>query len=172
MSRVMTRRGFTLVELIAVMVVLAILAGVAAPRFFSKTDEAKVAAAKGARAALAQAVLNWKMNDAVVNGGEGQWPPDLDEVLQSEGGEHLLNPWHVSRMHVYNIDRGGVNKLYMRNKTIESSQNHWGSIWYNPDNGRVMFRVPEQQTTQQTIDLFNEVNQTDITNLRQTSHSR
>jgi prepilin-type N-terminal cleavage/methylation domain-containing protein len=161
-------RAFTLVELIAVMVVLAILAGVAAPRFFDKTDEAKIAAAKGARAALAQAVLNWKMNDAVVNGGEGAWPPDLDDILQNDGGDHLLNPWHASRMNIYNIDRGGPNKLYMRNKTIESSQNHWGSIWYNPDNGRMMFRVPEQRTTQQTIDLFNEVNQTNITSLRQT----
>jgi prepilin-type N-terminal cleavage/methylation domain-containing protein len=170
MSVSLTRRGFTLVELIAVMVVLAILAGVAAPRFFSKTDEAKIAAAKGARAALAQAVVNWKMNDAVVNGGEGAWPPDLEDVLQNEGGDHLLNPWQPASMDIYNIDRGGENKLYMRNKTIESSNNRWGSIWYNPDNGRVMFRVPEQATTQQTIDLFNEVNQTNITSLRQTSH--
>jgi len=162
------RRAFTLVELIAVMVVLAVLAGVAAPRFFGKTREAEIAAAKGARAALVQAVLNWKMNDAVVNGGDGRWPPDLEDVLQSVGGDHLLNPWHESRLNVYNIDRGGPDKLYVQNKTIESSRNEWGSIWYNPDNGRVMFRVPLQRTTQQTIDLFNEVNQTNITSLSQT----
>lgn len=165
-----SRRGFTLVELIAVMVVLGILAGVAAPRFFSKTDEAKEAAAMGARAALVQAVLNWRMNDAVVNGGEGEWPPDLDEVLQMEGGTHLLNPYHLPRFNqVYNIDRGGPNKMYMINKTIESASNSWGSIWYNPDNGRLMFRVPQQSTNDETIELFNRVNQTNITSLSQTN---
>ena len=40
-------RGFSLVELIAVMVVLAILAGVAAPRFFSYSTEAKSSAVQG-----------------------------------------------------------------------------------------------------------------------------
>ena len=52
------RKGFTLVELIAVMVVLAILAGVAAPRFFNYGDQARTAALEGSlggmRSALAQ----------------------------------------------------------------------------------------------------------------------
>ncbi len=52
------RSAFTLVELIAVMVVLAILAGVAAPRFFSYGDQARTAALDGSlggmRSAIAQ----------------------------------------------------------------------------------------------------------------------
>jgi len=52
------RSAFTLVELIAVMVVLAILAGVAAPRFFSYGDQARTAALEGSlggmRSAIAQ----------------------------------------------------------------------------------------------------------------------
>jgi len=52
------RKAFTLVELIAVMVVLAILAGVAAPRFFSYGDQARTAATEGSlggvRSSIAQ----------------------------------------------------------------------------------------------------------------------
>lgn len=165
----MRRRAFTLVELIAVLVVLAILAGVAIPRYMSHRERAEVSAAKGARAALVTAVEHWRMNDAIVNGSEGGYPPNLDDMLETQDGNHLLNPYHDPEMPVYDIDRGGPNKLYMRHKTIERAvQSGWGSIWYNPDNGRVMFRVPEQSTNQATLDLFNEVNGTSVTGWNQT----
>ena len=150
------------------MVVLAVLAGVAAPRFFDVSDDARVAAARGARTALVEAVHNWRMHDAVVNGGDGAWLPDLDGVLSAEGGEHLLNPYHDPRMPVYNVDNSPATKMYMINKTIESASSDWGSIWYNPNNGRLMFRIPAQDTDAETIALFNEVNQTAITSLAQT----
>jgi len=164
------RKAFTLIELIAVIVVLAVLAGVAIPRFIDHGERAKIAAARAARAALVQAVNNWKVNDAVLTGGPGNFPANLDDVLQTQNGDRLLNPYHDARMPVYNIDPGGPNKLYVQNKTIESAiSNQWGSIWYNPNNGRVMFRVPQQPTTAETIALFNEVNQTTITSLNQTN---
>jgi prepilin-type N-terminal cleavage/methylation domain-containing protein len=62
------RSAFTLVELIAVMVVLAILAGVAAPRFFNYGDQAKTAALEGSlggmRSSLAQFYANQAMEDS------------------------------------------------------------------------------------------------------------
>ena len=42
-----SHRGFTLIELIAVIVVLAILAGVALPKYFDYATQAKVSATKG-----------------------------------------------------------------------------------------------------------------------------
>ena len=42
-----THRGFTLIELVAVIVVLAILAGVAIPKYFDYSAQAKVSATKG-----------------------------------------------------------------------------------------------------------------------------
>ena len=53
------RSAFTLVELIAVMVVLAILAGVAAPRFFSYGDQARTAALEGSLGGMRSAIAQY-----------------------------------------------------------------------------------------------------------------
>ena len=60
-------RGFTLIELIAVIVVLAILAGVAVPRYFDYTDRAKSAAVQGTLGNVRSACQNFYAN-ATING--------------------------------------------------------------------------------------------------------
>jgi prepilin-type N-terminal cleavage/methylation domain-containing protein len=49
---VRNEKGFTLIEIIAVLVILGILAAVAVPRYFSMVDKAQQSAMKGAIAAL------------------------------------------------------------------------------------------------------------------------
>lgn len=61
------RRAFTLIELIAVIVVLAILAGVALPKYFDYAAQAKVSSVKGTLGAVRSAVANFYSN-ASVNG--------------------------------------------------------------------------------------------------------
>ena len=58
-------RGFTLIELIAVMIVLAILAGVAVPRYFDYTDRARTAALQGVLGNVRSAAANFYANSSL-----------------------------------------------------------------------------------------------------------
>lgn len=55
-------RGFTLIELIAVIIVLAILAGVAVPRYFDYTDRARSSAVQGTLGNVRSAIQNFYAN--------------------------------------------------------------------------------------------------------------
>lgn len=56
------RRAFSLIELIAVMVVLAILAGVAAPRFFNYSDQAKTSSLQGTLGGVRSGIASFYAN--------------------------------------------------------------------------------------------------------------
>mgnify|MGYP000092791574 CR=1 FL=1 len=62
LRRSVTSRAFTLIELIAVIVVLAILAGVAVPRYFDYTDRAKASALQGTLGNVRSALQNFYAN--------------------------------------------------------------------------------------------------------------
>ena len=60
-----TRRAFTLVELIVIIVVLAILSGVAIPKYIDYTANAKSSAGKATIGAVRSAIANFYANSAL-----------------------------------------------------------------------------------------------------------
>ena len=70
------RSGFTLIEIILVVVIIGILAGIAIPRMGGKTKKAQISQAQSNIAALSMAVQEYEM----IN---GQYPPSLELLLMN-----------------------------------------------------------------------------------------
>ena len=60
-----TSRAFTLIELVAVIVVLAILAGIAIPQYIDYSSNAKISSTKGVLGGVRSAVANFYANSSV-----------------------------------------------------------------------------------------------------------
>lgn len=65
-------RGFTLIELVAVIVVLAILSGVAIPKYFDYSANAKASAVKGVLSAVRTSIANF--HASATPDGAGAYP--------------------------------------------------------------------------------------------------
>lgn len=66
------KKGFTLIELIGVIVVLAILTGIALPKYFNYAAQAKNAACKGSLGGVRTGIANFFANEAIA--GDAVYP--------------------------------------------------------------------------------------------------
>jgi MSHA pilin protein MshA len=78
MRRISSNQGFTLVELVIIIVILGILAAVAIPKYTDISAEAREAAARSALGSLRSGISIWYANQAVKT-GVPSWPP-LDSI--------------------------------------------------------------------------------------------
>lgn len=98
------RRGFTLLELLVVVIVLGLLAGLVAPQIFGRVGEAKSGTARTQMALLATALDSYRLdNGAYPNTEQGlaalQEKPTREPVPTNWRGPYLrkavpLDPWN------------------------------------------------------------------------------
>lgn len=70
-----TRRGFTLIEMLVVMAIIATLLSIAAPRYFRSTDDAREAALKSDLRTVREAIDHYHAD-------RGSYPKVLDDLVE------------------------------------------------------------------------------------------
>lgn len=105
------RKAFTLVELLVVIIILALLAGIFAPKFFSQIGKAKRDLARPKMTPIESAIETYTLNT-------GQYPDSLENLLTCPSGfedvwagpylkaSQLYDPW--DNPYVY-VREGSVN---------------------------------------------------------------
>ena len=85
----MTNKGFTLVELVIIMVILGVLAAVAVPRLGSSIDSSELAAEEAVVGSLRSAVEVWAMDQVVANSTKS-YPLNPFDALDAKSKNDLL----------------------------------------------------------------------------------
>ena len=130
-------KGFTLIELVIIIVILGILAATAIPRFVDMTDKAEEAACKGALGGLRGGISIWYANKALLKRADF---PDTSAELQDTMSDGVLpeNPYN-------NLSTVSISDAY----TKGSEQDSTVGWMYNSTNGQIWssFRGDGQANT-------------------------
>ena len=105
-----TQAGFTLIELMVVIVILGLLAGVIIPRFMGETDKAKVATTKMQIASLESALKMYKLD----NGSYPSTEQGLQALVESPTAGNLPKNWRKGGY----LEKGKVPKDPWKNDYI------------------------------------------------------
>ncbi len=131
-SRIGSRSGFTLIELIIIIVVLGILAAVAIPKYQDISNEAKAAACKGALGNLRSGISIYYANQ-IVKTGTATWPP-IDSV-QNVGTVIIqslpANPYQLSTNAPDSIVTGVTKGVVVGTRGGWAYKASTGEIWAN-----------------------------------------
>lgn len=131
-SRLSNERGFSLIELVIIIVILGILAAVAIPKYQDITSEAKEASARAALGGIRSGVMIFYANVAVTT-GTATWPTLAELGTSGTVMEHILpkNPYQLDANApdslVTGITKGTVVGLRGGWAYLEST----GELWPN-----------------------------------------
>ncbi|MBU0676504.1 MAG: type II secretion system major pseudopilin GspG [Verrucomicrobia bacterium] len=80
------KEGFTLIEILLVVVIIGILAALAAPRLGGRVKDAQISAARSDINAIGVAIDLYEMDN-------GDYPPSLQALVQNSGARNWKGPY-------------------------------------------------------------------------------
>lgn len=122
-----SRKGFTLIELVMVIVILGILAAVAIPKFFDLQNEAEEAAEKGVVGGVRAGIATYYADDCI-NNPPCNYPASLDSA--TNGACTAANPCFDTV-----LSQGGVTSDWTRNSSTSYTGPNGTTYTYTPATG-------------------------------------
>jgi len=121
-----SRRGFTLVELIAVIVVLAILSGIAVPKYIDYSERAKSAALQGALGGLRTGIAQYFADQSV--SGTAAYPTLAQLTTAGTVMQEAIpqNPYNG----LSNVTTATANQAGANNRAVAGGNNASGWRYY------------------------------------------
>lgn len=104
-SRIKPSRGFTLMELLIVMAILAMLAALVGPALFGNLGRGQRSAAQTQMDALATALDSYRLD-------VGRYPRELEGLLENDTGREIWNGPYLERSEVIPLDPWGNDYVY------------------------------------------------------------
>ncbi|MFT7642417.1 MAG: prepilin-type N-terminal cleavage/methylation domain-containing protein [Pirellulaceae bacterium] len=151
-----TNSAFTLVEVLIVVLIMAVLAAVVVQQQTASTNDAKIA--------LVQQHLSAMKNQIELQKAlHGSYPLEIEADWFAGGiPKHPFNDGSVPDIHVLATFPDRQHPQY---KIIDQ----FGAYWYNPKNGMIRARIPNQRTTAKTLAAYNYIHNSKLTLLSQTN---
>ena len=107
------RNGFTLIELVIIMVILGVLAAVAIPRIGSTIDSSEVSAEEAVIGSLRSALEVYAMDQVVMNSNKN-YPPNPFDALDSKSRNELLgSSWSYSGSVIFHNRNDGTTSQWL-----------------------------------------------------------
>jgi len=137
----MSQKGFTIIELITIIVVLGVLAVSAVPIYFDLTDDAQTSAETGVVGKVRSGIMLYFVN-SIKNGNSPSYPAALDgEPNETEAG--YKNPLFVNVLH------GGVTEGWLKKTDTEYRGPAGTTYVYSSENGTFL----EQGSSAESVSL-------------------
>ena len=141
MKKVTSQNGFTLIELIIVMVILGIMAAVAVPRYLDSISNAEKSAEDAVISAI-KSGLKAAANDSLYTNGRASWPTNPFDVLSEKPAGYSTDDSDADIDGEWTFSGGRITHQRADNSRFEWTYNKGTQDGDNAEIGTLAGRAP------------------------------